>query len=218
MRALKVLVVDDEYFGREIIKTYLKDFSFVEMIAEASNGKEALDKINELKPDLLFLDIQMPVLNGLDVIHEIDPSFQPAIIFITAYEQYAVKAFELNVVDYLLKPFDQSRFEKALNKALERIQTKQNEVGQIVKKLHDSYDYLRQSSKSEQLTRILVKESKKMFFIKTEEVFWFEASGDYVIVHLEKKSHLISQSLNQLEAHLDINDFARIHRSYINVV
>lgn len=215
MKTLKALIVDDEFFGREIIKTYLKDFPFVEMIEEASNGKEALLKINELKPDLLFLDIQMPVLNGLDVIHEMDPSFQPAIIFITAYEQYAVKAFELNVVDYLLKPFDQSRFEAALNRAIERIQTKENDLGQLVKKLQDSYEHLQRPHKSEQLTRILVKEPKKMFFIKTEDVFWFEASGDYVIVHLEKKSHLISQSLNQLEAHLDPHDFARIHRSYI---
>jgi len=215
MRALKILIADDEYFAREIVKTYLKDFPFVKTIAEASDGQQTLDRIVELKPDLLFLDIQMPALNGMDVIHQIDSSCHPVIIFITAYEQYAVKAFELNAVDYLLKPFDRSRFEAALTRAMERIQTKENDIEQIVKKLQDSYEHLQQPYRSDQLTRILVKEPKKMFFIKTEDVFWFEASGDYVIVHLEKKSHLISQSLNQLEAHLDSNDFARIHRSYI---
>ena len=215
MSALKALIADDEYFGREIIKTYLRDFAFVEVVGEAANGKEALAKIHELKPDLLFLDIQMPVLTGLDVIREMDPSFHGAVIFITAYEQYAVKAFELNAVDYLLKPFDQPRFEAALNKVVARSQTKENDFSQLIKKLQDSFEQLRPPGRPEQLTRILVKEPKKMFFINTEDVHWFEASGDYVIVHLEKKSHLINQSLNQLEAHLDRNDFARIHRSYI---
>jgi two-component system LytT family response regulator len=215
MRKLKVLVADDEYFAREVIKTLLKDYSYIQTIEESATGQETFDKVLEVKPDLLFLDIQMPGINGMDVIRKIDPSQRPIIIFTTAFEQYALQAFEISAVDYLLKPFDRSRFEMALSKAVELIQRKENDIEQVVKKLMGIQGPPQPTVKSGRLSRILIKEPKKMFFIKTEDVFWFEASGDYVIVHMEKKTHLISQSLNQLEAHLNSSDFVRIHRSYI---
>ncbi len=218
MKLIKILIADDEYFAREVIKTYLKEkeSQHTLQIEEATSGAEALDKIVELKPDLLFLDVQMPELTGMDVLREINPlGYRPAIIFTTAFEQYALKAFEVKAIDYLLKPFDQSRFNDAFSKALEYTESKNNDVNQLVKKLQDSYEQLQQTNKADHLTRILVKEPKRMFFVKTNEVYWFEASGDYVVLHLEKKSHLISQSLNQLEAHLNSGEFVRIHRSYI---
>jgi two-component system LytT family response regulator len=157
----------------------------------------------------------MPGFNGIDVLHKLGDDYRPAIIFTTAYEQYAVKAFEVKAIDYLLKPFDRTRFDEAFSRAHEYIQNKESDFNQLIKKLRDSFVHLQQSNKEDHLTRILIKETKKIFFVKTNEVYWFEASGDYVTVHLEKKSHLINQSLNSLETHLNSSDFVRIHRSYI---
>jgi two-component system, LytTR family, response regulator len=212
MQKLKILIADDEYFAREVIKTYLTNHESVEL-TEASSGKETVNKIIETKPDLLFLDVQMPELNGIEVLNTINPSYRPAIIFTTAFQEYAVKAFELNATDYLLKPFDRVRFDASLAKAIAQIGRKERIADVATKNLQDSHEILQQSEGS--LTRILVKEPKKMFFVKIKDVFWFEASGDYITIHLEKRSHLISQSLNHLESCLNTNDFVRVHRSYI---
>lgn len=215
MSEIKILIADDEYFAREVIQNYLKDKASLQSIIESTNGRETIEKIQEHKPDIVFLDIQMPEISGIDLINELDPAQRPIIIFTTASEQYALKAFEVNAIDYLLKPFDKERFDGALAKAVERIENRGGDLQLMFKKWQDSNQHNQQLNKPQHLTRILVKEPKKMFFVKIEDVYSFEASGDYVIVHLEKKSHLISQSLNQLEAHLNSNDFVRIHRSNI---
>lgn len=218
VQEIKVIIADDEPLARETIKTYLGSRENVTVLKESSNGLEALRDINDLRPDLVFLDIQMPELNGFEVLREIDLKHLPVIVFATAYDKYALNAFEANAVDYLLKPFNQMRFDAALNKAEKFILGESKEDGFItLKKLIKSYDGLQNLSHeaSKYITRILVKEHKKYFFVKTEDVQWFEANGDYVILHKEKGTHWMNDSLSSLETKLDPAQFIRIHRSTI---
>lgn len=202
---VRVVVADDEFFGRQVVKEFLKDDDRIEIAAEAATGEKTIEAILNFKPDILFLDIQMPEPSGLDLIKEIEPDQRPIVIFTTAHDQYAIKAFEVGAVDYLLKPFDQSRFDVALTKALELVNLrKMNGQGQPVQQPGEGH-----------LARILIKEPKRIYFIKAEDIYWFEASGDYVILHTESKSHLINYSLTELEQRLNPENFVRIHRSTI---
>ncbi len=210
---IKVVIADDESHGRESIKICLTEHTSIELVGEARNGEEAVPMILALKPDLLFLDIQMPGLNGLEVIQHIKDYCHPVIIFTTAYDQYALQAFDANAVDYLLKPFDEHRFESALNKALLIIDKKNQ--SELFGKLVSIYNGSLSKGSSDFIYRILIKETKRVFFIKVEDVYWFEASGDYVILHTETKSHLVSYRLHELEEKLNPDKFVRIHRSTI---
>ena len=222
METIKTLIVDDEPLARETLRLLLEDVEEITILGECKNGQEAVDALQKEDFDLVFLDIQMPEMNGFEVIEAVGTEKMPVVIFVTAYDQYALQAFEARALDYLLKPFDDERFEQALNRAFERIH--QRQVGVLSTKLVD----LIQSQSSEghvevhnepavgsHLERIMIKERGSIFFIKVEEIDWVEAAGDYVSIHVGAKSHLLRETMSGLIKKLDPRQFVRIHRSSI---
>jgi two-component system LytT family response regulator len=204
---MKAIIVDDEHLAREIIKKYLFDYETIEVIAECTNGFEAVKEITEKKPDLIFLDIQMPKLNGFEMLELIDE--QPEIIFTTAFDNYALKAFEVNAADYLLKPFSEDRFSEALSKVMERIKNKVDSEEQINKLIKYNDD------QPEVLERIAVKDGSKITIIPVETLRWLEAQDDYVKIYSEGGKFMKKKTMKFFEDHLDRNTFIRIHRSSI---
>ena len=202
----KVIIIDDEQLARQLIKKYLDEFSEVEVLDECENGFDAIKAIQEKKPDFIFLDVQMPKLNGFEMLELLnDP---PEIIFTTAYDQYAIKAFELNAVDYLLKPFSLERFRSAVTKTFEKIShTKPSPAAY--------HDLLSSKNIDEKLDKILIKDAARIHVIPIEEVEIIEAQDDYVLVHTANKKYLKQKTMKYFEEHLDQTDFIRIHRSYI---
>jgi two-component system, LytTR family, response regulator len=214
---INVVLVDDEPFARQTLNIFLAELEGFRVVEECSNGLQAIQTINRLKPDLIFLDIQMPEVNGFEVLNEIEtdnPDNPPVVIFATAYEKYALQAFEANAVDYLLKPFERPRFREAILKAVRYINGGNSQwLGQI-RELLRTYNKLKGTERQFR-PRILVKEKKKYFLVDLDEVYFFEASGDYVVIHKEKSTHMINDSMNNLEDKLDPDQFVRIHRSTI---
>lgn len=206
---IRSIIVDDEPIARRIIKNFLKDEDDFLIIGECDNGTDALKMIIDKKPDLVFLDIQMPEMDGFDVINALGTDNLPFIIFVTAYDQYAIKAFEINALDYLLKPFDMERFKTALDRAKELITSQHTLNIKIEKLLLD----LKQEQKY--IKRILLKSRGRVYFLKTEDIQYIEAADYYAKLHTGKDVHLIREGLSSLENKLDPAMFARIHRSYI---
>jgi len=204
---IKAMIVDDEYPAREIVNRYLNFFPEIEMIGECDNGFEALKKIGNLKPDMLFLDIQMPKLNGFEMLELIEN--HPVIIFTTAYDQYAMKAFEVNAVDYLLKPFSQDRFNTAVKKAFGLLEDKSKQRN-LLKNLIKHH-----SSKPEYLDRIIVKTGNTIKIIEIHKLIRIEAQDDYVMLYTEDGKYLKQKTMKYFEEHLDPQFFIRIHRSHI---
>lgn len=205
-----VIVIDDETLARELIKKYLSRHENIHVISECSNGFDAIKKINELKPEIIFLDIQMPKINGFEMLELLENP--PVIIFTTAYDQYALKAFEVNAVDYLLKPYSQERFDEALQKAflfLENKSLQENKLKELVK-LNDQ--------KSDFIERVVVKEGQNISIIPLENIRWIEAQDDYVMIHTHQKKSLKQKTMKYFEEHLNPKEFVRIHRSYIVAV
>lgn len=203
----KVLIVDDEKLARDIVKTHLENFSEVEIIGECGNGFEALKKINEDKPDIMFLDIQMPKINGFELLELLEEP--PVIVFSTAYDQYALKAFEVNATDYLLKPFDDERFNEAMEKATEALKNKQTfkaKVDKLIKHTDDT---------AEALNRVVVKKNQKINIIPVDKLNYIEAQDDYVMLHTSDGKFLKQKTMKYFEQHLPEENFVRIHRSYI---
>ncbi len=201
------IIVDDEPLARKMIKEYLQDFPEMKIVGECKNGKQAVKAINEDKPDLVFLDIRMPGMDGFEVLEHID--LMPQIIFTTAYGDYALKAFEVNAVDYLLKPYDRKRFSKAIKKVFGRDTKSGDDIERI---LH----VLQQSKEPEDYPkRIFVRVGRKIISVQLHDVLWIEADGDYTQLHTNSGTHLCNLSLNALEQRLDLNQFLRVHRSYI---
>ena len=199
------LIIDDEKLARELLHEYLEGFPQIEIIGECAKGNEAVEKINKQKPDLIFLDVQMPGMNGFDVLEEID--HEPYIIFTTAYDQYAIKAFEKNAVDYLLKPLDEERFRLAVNRALKR---KTAELGNL--------EELLRSIKSDNRnfeSHIFVQKSEKLFNLPVEEIVYLEASGDYTVITTKNDQFVSSSGIGKLEEIMDPETFIRVHRSTI---
>jgi two-component system, LytTR family, response regulator len=211
---ISVLVVDDEPLSRESLKIFLAENEGFRVIGECSNGLQAIQAINQDKPDLVFLDVQMPEVNGFEVLNEIDTDNPPVVIFATAYEKYALQAFEANAIDYLLKPFEKSRFKEAIRKAVQYINGNNGEGMSQIRELLRTYNQLK-SAEGQFKRRILVKEKKKYFLVDLEDIYFFEASGDYVVIHKQKSTHLINDSMNNLESKLDPEQFIRVHRSTI---
>lgn len=209
----KVIIIDDEKLAREIIKKYLDHHPGIEIAAECANGFEGIKKINEFKPEIIFLDIQMPKLNGFEMLELIsDTENSPAIIFTTAYDQYAIKAFEVSAVDYLLKPFSEERFNEALNKALISL----NDKSKAEKNLKSLINHNPQLEKY--LERIVVKEGTKINIIPVEQIKWIEAQDDYIMINSYSGKYLKKKTMKFLEENLDPKNFIRIHRSYIAAV
>ncbi|MDP1624052.1 MAG: LytTR family DNA-binding domain-containing protein [Bacteroidales bacterium] len=204
---LRTILIDDEQPAREVVKHYLRDFPEIEILGEFSDGFGGLKAIQELKPDLVFLDVQMPKLTGLELLDLLEQP--PLIIFSTAYDQYAIKAFEMNAIDYLLKPYSQERFTQAVHKALAQASGGINmsaPVQNLVKTLDDDPEYLQ---------RIAVKSRHKVTVVPIDEIIYFEAEGDYVMLHTKEAKHLKEKTMKYFESHLDPKQFIRIHRSYI---
>jgi two-component system LytT family response regulator len=207
MQKVKAIIVDDEMLARTIIKKYLKDNEEIELICECTNGFEGIKSINELKPDIVFLDIQMPKLTGFEMLELLDHT--PQIIFSTAYDQYAIKAFEVNATDYLLKPFSQERFNEALSKAIEKIQTHN-----IINKDYSEL-LVTVNEEKDSLERVVVKTNNKILIVPTEKISFIEAQDDYVQIYSNLGKHLKKQTMKFYEENLDENIFYRVHRSYI---
>ncbi len=225
MHAIRTIIVDDEGLARDTLQLLLAKHKEIEIIATCENGKDAIDTIQKLQPDLVFLDIQMPEANGFDVIAEVGPEKMPVVIFATAYDQYALRAFQAAALDYLLKPFDDERFEQALERAILQVrQQKSSELGAKLVNLIGAEKA--QSFKTEPgpetasptdtfLERIMVKERGSIFFIKVADIVWIEAAGDYISIHTTEKNHLIRETMAGLLAGLNPRTFVRIHRSSI---
>lgn len=197
--------------ARRRIKRYLDEDSEIEIIGECVNGEEAVNAINTLKPDLLFIDVQMPGKDGFGVLEAIDPAHIPTIIFVTAHDKFALQAFEVNAFDYLLKPFSEERVRQTVERAKEEVKRKldvpaQDKLLSLLSEIKESGNYLK---------RITVKEKGKIIFVLTDEIEFIEAQGNYLSVNLGRKSHLIRMRLHHLESKLDRQKFVRIHRSTI---
>ena len=208
MKDLHVLIVDDEQPARKKIRSFLKNES-IDTVAEAENGIEAVKAIQEKLPDLVFLDIQMPGMNGFEVIEAVGIENMPAVVFVTAYDQYAIHAFEVQAMDYLLKPFDQDRFQQSLHRAQQQIQFRKEDTG-VYKKLLEE---IKKEKKC--LERILVNVGSRYFFVNTSAILYISSEEKYVRLHTEKETHLIRETMSRMEQILAPSKFTRIHRSTI---
>src|SRR5882762_6380909 len=200
------LIVDDEKLARDLLREYLESFPQIEVIGECAKGNEAVEKINKLKPDLIFLDVQMPGMSGFDVLEEID--HEPYVIFTTAYDQYAIKAFEKNAVDYVLKPLDEERFRLAVNRALKRKEQENSTIDDLLKSI-------RGEGKSSYESHVFVQKSEKLFNLPVEEIIFLEASGDYTVITTKNDQFVSSSGIGKLEEILNPDTFIRVHRSTI---
>ncbi len=213
-RKIKVMIVDDEPLARRNLRALLKAVPDIELVKECGNGRDAVREIRALDPDLVFLDIQMPELDGFEVLEHLAGQPLPVIIFVTAYDQYALRAFEVSALDYLLKPFDDARFHKALAQA--RHQLEQQDASELGRKLLTLLGTREVKAEAPRyLTRLMVKTAGRVIFIRSEEIDWVEACDNYVRLHTSGKTHLLRQTMNELEAALNPEQFARIHRSTI---
>ena len=199
----KIIIIDDEAPARDLIRHYLKAYPDVEIAGEADNGFAAMKLIKEQTPQLIFLDIQMPKLTGFEMLELLDNP--PEIIFSTAFDQYAIRAFELNVVDYLLKPYSKERFDAALQKALTRIHSGTSA----------QQTFRNMAPQPEALTRIAVKDRQQIHVIPVNDIDYLEADGDYVKLHTGKKAYLKEKTMKYFEENLPVQQFIRIHRSFI---
>lgn len=211
MDTVRVLIVDDEPLGRERIRTLLAHHPEVEVAGECADGEQAVTAIRSRVFDLVFLDVQMPHKDGFDVIRSVSVERMPPVVFVTAYDQYALRAFEVHALDYLLKPFDVDRFDAALKRILVLMnqRTKAEREDQMLRLLED----LKPASKPAE--RLMIKSHQRIIFVRTEDIDWCEAAGNYIRLHVGKKKHLLRQTMTALEQRLDPKRFLRIHRSTI---
>lgn len=208
---LRILIVDDEVLARRRIRDMLRRETDVEIVGECATGPETLKAVDELRPDLVFLDVQIPGLDGLAVSTALGGDDAPLIIFVTAYDQYAVRAFEVRAVDYLLKPFDRERFGEALGRARTALANRRREgVNQRILALLEEIH-----ARPRYLDRLVISNNDRVFVIRTEEIDWIEAEGNYVRIHFGKSSSMLRETLSGLAAQLDPQKFPRIHRSQI---
>jgi two-component system LytT family response regulator len=222
---IRALVADDEPVARRRVARLLKEDAGVVVIAECSGGREAVDRIRSEMPDLVFLDIQMPDLDGVRVIEQVGVDRMPPVVFVTAYDEYAIRAFEVNAVDYLLKPYDAARFRQALDRARQRMSradapSHTDELRAVVRSLLAESGARRTadapaSGTQFPLDRIGVRVDGSLRIVRTADVDWFETEGNYIRLHVGRTSHLIRTTAADLEAQLDPREFVRIHRRYL---
>lgn len=209
--SVRVLIVDDEAPARRKVRSHLAGTPGVEVVGEAASGPEAVEAIRSLRPDLVFLDVQMPGMTGFEVIAAVGPEAMPAVVFVTAFDEFALDAFEVQAVDYLMKPFHAERFRQALARALERIARREPAPASLARLLEG---LLRKAPREAQ--RLLARDGERLFFIPLREIVRVSADGNYVKVHTAKgQRHHLRETLASLEARLDPERFARIHRSEI---
>jgi two-component system, LytTR family, response regulator len=211
---LRIVIIDDEELARRGVLTRLEKLPDLQVVAECKNAREAIDAIRRLSPDLVFLDVQMPGKSGFDVIRAIGADSFPYVIFVTAHDRYAMQAFEVNALDYLLKPLDDERFQAALLRAREAVERDQSsDLGRRLSSLLGDSSNVRGSSPP--ADRIVVKSGGRVVFVKLTDIDWVEAAGDYVTLHAGKKSWLLRDTIISLEKRLGFTLFRRIHRSTI---
>jgi two-component system, LytTR family, response regulator len=208
---IRALVVDDEPLARAMIREMLESDSEVEIVGECANGREAVEAIKSSTPDIVFLDIQMPEIGGFQVLESMVPNARPYVIFVTAYDQYAVRAFEVHALDYLLKPFDRERFEGAWQRAksqikLDRTSRRDQDIIALLEELKAGPRYLE---------RLVIKNGGRVFFLHVQDVHCIEAEGNYVRVYDNQKGYLLRETISSLAEQLDPKQFLRIHRSAI---
>jgi two-component system, LytTR family, response regulator len=215
---LRAVVIDDEPTARRGVRLLLEREGTIDVVGEAGDGPEAVDLLRRLKPDLAFLDVQMPGCDGFEVLSRAGIAAAPAVVFVTAYDEHALRAFEVNAIDYLLKPFDDARFSAAVARAKQEAVRRQGDS--VNAQLAQLLDYLRvhppgSAAPAAGADRILLKSSGEIFFLKAEEIDWIEAEGDYMKFHAAGRTHLMRETMAHLEARLDPARFVRIHRSTI---
>ncbi len=216
---LRAVIADDEPAARRGVRLLLERDGEVAIAGEATHGPEAVALIRATKPDLVFLDVQMPGADGFEVLAQLPPEALPVVVFVTAYDEHALRAFEVNAVDYLLKPYDDARFAAALQRA--KVQARRRQADHVGSRLTQLLDFLqRGGGRTEPAPekpgeRILLKSSGEIFFLKAEEIDWIEAEGDYMKFHVAGRAHLMRETMARLEARLDPKRFIRIHRSTI---
>jgi len=229
MVRLRTIVVDDEPLARQLMLSYLAELSEIEVLAECANGREAVSAVLSSEPDLMFLDIRMPGLNGFEVIKKIQPEILPMVIFCTAYERYALDAFDVHAVDYIVKPLDEQRLHLAVKRAMaryqEEVQTGGNKafllgaIDEITSNVEERVA-LSEKNKGVSLTsdserKITIKDRDSIKLIKMDSIAWVDAAGDYMCVHAEGETHIMRCTMTQLLKELDANIFKRVHRSTI---
>jgi two-component system, LytTR family, response regulator len=192
---IRAVVVDDEPLARSNLKVLLGRDPEVQLVGECGSGAEALEAIRKKKPELVFLDVQMPECDGFDVLEQLGADLPAALVFVTAYDQYALQAFEAGALDYLLKPFDNARFERTLQRAKERVGAGRGRARRV--------------------ERVAIKNAGEVLFLKIEEIDWIEAADYYVGLHVGARTHLLRRSMADVEQELDAAQFCRIHRSAI---
>jgi two-component system LytT family response regulator len=208
MQPISTIIIDDEPLARDLVKRYAEDIESLTVVAECGDGFEALRQIQELKPDLLFLDIQMPKLDGFELLEVLD--YQPVIIFATAFDQFAIKAFEMNAVDYLLKPFSKERFNTAVQKAIQRIGLEKLNTNNALDNLKENVQESRGT-----LDRVVTRLGSKVTVIPADRIWYIESADDYVMIYSELGNHLKEKTMKYFEEHLPANNFVRIHRGSI---
>jgi two-component system LytT family response regulator len=207
---IRALIVDDEPLARRRIRRMLAHHADIEIIGDSANGRDAILLIRNQAPDLVFLDVLMPEMDGFAVLEALDAEALPLIIFVTAYDQYALRAFEVYALDYLLKPFDRQRFDKALQRAKARLANERSDINQRALALLEEL-----RAQTSHVERMVIKSGGRAFFLKTDEIDWIEAEGKYVRLHVGKESYLVREAISGLESQLDPKKFLRIHRSTI---
>jgi two-component system, LytTR family, response regulator len=208
---IRTLIVDDEELARDRLRSLLSREERIEIIGEASDGKAAVSEIEKLKPDLVFLDVQMPEMNGFEVLEALDEETRPNVVFCTAHDKFALKAFDVHAVDYLLKPFDRERFQTALQRAVAKV-----EAGKSGKKEKDAVgEVLKDVKPAGAVERLLVKGDGRVLLIKVEDIDFVEAADNYVNLKVGKESHMMRETMSSLEGRLPADRFMRISRSAI---
>jgi len=220
---INVLIVDDEPLAREGVVLHLQQEDDINIIAQCANGSDAIRAILSLKPDLVFLDIKMPKVNGFDVVNAVGITHMPPVIFLTAYDEYAIEAFKSHAIDYLLKPIDNERFKESVSHAREQIL--KNKISQrseqLTQLLSQTQGLTNSTTSNEPCSttvnneRLVIRSNGHVYLLKAEEIYWVEAEGDYVSVHTPKKSHLVRETMKNMEQRLGEQGFQRVHRSAI---
>ncbi|MBA3849716.1 MAG: hypothetical protein C0502_06940 [Opitutus sp.] len=222
MDKLRILIIDDERPARRAIRSLLDKEPDVEVVGEAADGEEALGKIRSLHPQIVFLDIQMPLLTGLEMLHKLPPARRPEIIFITAYDEFALRAFDLQAVDYLMKPFSDERFRSALDRARRRVRS--GSLTSTEKALRALLEHLQKPNVARpqgkpasgvDFTRLVVKADGQLHFLNQADIRWVEGQGDFVKIHLKERGLMVRMTLTKIEEMLDPETFVRIHKSTI---
>lgn len=212
MNTITTLIADDESLARKRLIRLLKKKEEIEIVAVCKGGEDAVDRINETKPMLIFLDIQMPETNGFEVLQKISrDEYYPNIIFVTAYDEYALQAFDVHALDYLLKPFDENKFYASLDRAIDIIE--QSTSHHLWNRLDDMVKTMGNSRKH--LSRVMIKTSGRIFFLPAKEIDCIESAGNYVRIHSGKQSYLLRETMTNMEEKLDPDTFYRVHRSTI---